>query len=85
MIFERTERFKKAFKKLPKEIQSITEEKFELMRGNPQHPSLRIKKMSGTNDIWEGSITHKYRFTFHIIGDIYLLRNIGPHDIGLRK
>ena len=84
MIFERTERFKKAFKKLPKEIQGITEEKFELMLKNSHHPSIRIKKMSGTEDIWEGSITHKYRFTFHIVGDTYLLRNIGPHDVGLK-
>lgn len=85
MIFERTARFKKTFKKLPKEIQEIAGEKFQLMLMNPRHPSLRIKKMSGTDDMWEGSITHKYRFTFHVTRDTYLLRNIGPHDIGLRE
>ena len=37
--------------------------------------------MEGHDDIWEGRITRDYRFTFEIVGDLYKLRHIGPHDI----
>ena len=37
--------------------------------------------MKGHQEIWEGRITRKYRFTFCIKNDVYILRNIGTHDI----
>jgi hypothetical protein len=37
--------------------------------------------MEDPREIWEGRITQGYRFTFQIVGDIYLLRRIGTHDI----
>ncbi len=33
---------------------------------------------------WEGSITMKYRFTFHFEEDIVIFRAIGTYDILLR-
>ena len=63
------------------EIQFFTEEKLALFLNNHQHPSLMIKKMEGLKNIWEGRITHHYRFTFQTEGDAYLLRRAGTHDI----
>lgn len=85
MNIYRTERFKKAYKKLPSEIQLRTKEKLILFVGDIRHPSIRVKKIQGTDNIWEASITMNYRFTFEKLPDGYLLRNIGPHDKTLHK
>jgi hypothetical protein len=43
--------------------------------------------MQGHPNIWEGHITRKYVFTFHIEKDpdtgehVYVFRNIGTHEI----
>jgi len=81
MRFERTERFKQDFKSLPETIQRRTETQLARFVENPRHPSLRIKKMGGFQDIWEGRITQTYRFTFQIREGTCTLRRIGTHDI----
>lgn len=81
MKFKRTERFKKKYKSLPAAIQKATLKQLEMLAADNRHPSLNIKKMQGTPNIWECRITKAYRLTFEIEGDVILLRNIGPHDI----
>jgi len=49
------------------------------------HPSVRVKKIQGTHDRWEGSVTMKYRFTFHFEADTVVFRSIGTHAILLRE
>lgn len=83
MNIYRTERFKN--KKLPSEVQLRTKEKLILFVEDIRHPFLRVKKIQGTDNIWEASITMNYRFTFEKLHDGYLLRNIGPHDKTLHK
>jgi len=56
-------------------------EKLTLYENNPRHPSLRVKKIQSTGDIWEMSVTKSYRITFQRKDEIVLLRNIGTHDI----
>ena len=73
--------FEKAFAKLPKEIQEATYRKLDLLVANPLHPSLRVKKIKGTDSIWEMSITMNYRVTFEHRPDELFLRYIGTHDI----
>jgi len=80
-----TEKAKRDFQKLPVEIQKIVEKQFRLLLNNPSHPSIRIKKIEGTKNIWEGRITKSIRFTFQIIRDTYILRRIGKHNEVLRK
>lgn len=80
-----TKRSRKDFQKLPSEIQRIAEKQFRIFLTNPNRPSLRIKKVQGTKDIWEGSITKGIRFTFEIAKDGYILRRIGKHDEVLKK
>lgn len=82
MIIQRSDHFKKCFKKLPKEIQNLFEEKIKLLiESNFSHLSLRIKKMKETAKIWEGSVTMNYRFTFELIEGGIFLRKIGTHNI----
>ncbi len=76
-----TKSFKKQYKRLPKEIQDAFDKKLQLFLEDMSHPSLRVKRIQGTKDRWEGSITMKYRFTFQISGDTVIFRAIGSHRI----
>jgi mRNA-degrading endonuclease RelE of RelBE toxin-antitoxin system len=80
MIFDRTHSFDKAYKSLPDEIRKSFLSKITLMENHFDHPSLRVKKISETNGIYEGSINMHYRFTFQLIRGGIILRNIGQHD-----
>jgi mRNA-degrading endonuclease RelE of RelBE toxin-antitoxin system len=77
----RTSRFARDFRSLPPPIQRRAAKQLQLLLANPRHPSLRLKKMEGTPNIWEGRITKGYRFTFQVQEDAYILRRIGAHDI----
>ncbi len=77
--------FKKQYQGLPRKIQDAFHDKLKLLLDNPRHPSLRVKKIQGTKNIWEGSITMHYRFTFHVDGNTAVFRAIGTHDILLRE
>lgn len=90
MKFNRLASFKEDFEKLPPQVQQQAKEKFRFFRENPKypfHPSLRVKKMKGYEDIWEGHITQGYVFTFmqeqeEETGEtIFLFRHIGTHAI----
>ncbi len=76
-----TKKFKKDYQKLPFAIQKTFDEKLKLMLKDILHPSLRIKRIQGTKDKWEGSVSMKYRFTFEIGDKIVIFRTIGTHDI----
>ncbi len=79
--FKFSKRFKKEYNNLPKEIQKAFDEKLSLFLKQTSHPSLRVKRIQGTKNRWEGSITMKYRFTFEFLKDGVLFRAIGTHDI----
>ncbi len=81
MAYQFSKRFKKEYKNLPLKIQKAFDKKLEVFLKDMSHPSLRVKRIQGTNDRWEGSITTKYRFTFEFIQDLVLFRTIGTHDI----
>jgi mRNA-degrading endonuclease RelE of RelBE toxin-antitoxin system len=74
-------KFKKQYKSLPHEIRQTFDEKLVLFLSDMHHPSIRVKKIKGVHNRWEGSITMKYRFTFHFDGNIVVFRTIGTHDI----
>jgi len=82
--FRFSKKFKKQYKSLPHEIRQAFKEKLRLFFIDMLHPSLRIKKIQGVQNRWEGSITMKYRFTFHFEDDTVVFRTIGTHDILLR-
>lgn len=77
--------FSKRYQALPLDVQKRFDEKIQLFEKNPRHPSLRVKKMSGTENIWEASISENYRWTFEWTKDLVKLRHIGTHDILKRE
>ena len=79
--YQFTRKFKKEYQGLPKEIQKAFDEKLALFLDNVSHPSLRVKRIQGTRDRWEGSVTIHYRFTFEFHGNTVVFRNIGTHEI----
>lgn len=82
-----TKKFKKGFQKLEKSDQKAAEKALKQLAKNPRHPSLRVKKMKGSqNDIWEASANMDIRITFHFQSpDIMVLRNCGHHDPTLKN
>jgi mRNA-degrading endonuclease RelE of RelBE toxin-antitoxin system len=81
MRLEFTRAFIKDYRKLPANIQKITDKNLELLLSNSKHPSLHVKKMNDPRNIWEGRVTDSHRFTFQIKGDTCFLRRIGTHDM----
>jgi mRNA-degrading endonuclease YafQ of YafQ-DinJ toxin-antitoxin module len=83
--------FWEAYAELPAHIQREVRQAFKLFQQGaehpPFHPSLRIHKMRGYPNIWEGHVTKQIVFTFHIERDpesgetIYVFRNIGTHEV----
>ena len=86
MKYHRSIHFRKDFEALPADIQAAVAKAFVLFKENPRHKSLRVKKMEGFKDIWEGHITRGYVFTFHLEADpeteepITYFRRVGKHD-----
>jgi mRNA-degrading endonuclease RelE of RelBE toxin-antitoxin system len=89
MIFIRTQRFKRAFQSLPKEVQKKTMRALRLMAGDLFYPSLVVKKIQGYPGVWEARVDLKYRLTFQIEqkedGTICTLRNVDNHDECLKN
>ncbi|MBI1956304.1 MAG: hypothetical protein HYS38_07910 [Acidobacteria bacterium] len=50
-----------------------------LLMENLHHPSLRAKKFSETEDIWQARVNKDWRFYFKIESDTYIIMRIIPH------
>lgn len=77
----RTERFKKDFERLPRDIQAKLPMVLERFLANSRYPSLHVKKMEGVHDIWELRVSDNYRITFQVVREGVLLRRIGTHNV----
>ncbi len=79
-----TERFLRAYSRLPARIQRQVDKQLELLLENPRHPSLQVKKIKGVRGkvpLFEARVTLGHRLTFQIQGEFYILRVVGPHSI----
>ncbi|MBM3248762.1 MAG: hypothetical protein FJZ10_05045 [Candidatus Omnitrophica bacterium] len=85
MNFILTTRFEKAYKSLPEEIKTKVKDALRTLADNFKHPSLHVKKIQGTKDIWEARVSSDYRITFQVIKGYFILRNVGHHDPTLRN
>jgi mRNA-degrading endonuclease RelE of RelBE toxin-antitoxin system len=81
MKIEWSQTFTKEYHHLPSQWQKQFDEKFRLFLQDPRHSSLHVKKMQGTQGIWEARISQSYRWTFELIQSGVRLRHIGSHDI----
>lgn len=78
-----TSKFAREYKKLPKEIKLLAEEKEKIFRKNPFTPILDTHKLHGRfREFWSFSIDFKYRiiFEFGENGIVYF-HSVGDHAI----
>lgn len=76
-----SKRFQKDYKKLPAQIQTLTNKKLDFLLRNVNHPSLRFKRVKKHFNVWEISITMNYRVVLSIESDHYVLLRAGAHNI----
>jgi mRNA interferase RelE/StbE len=70
----------KDYRGLPAEIKGQVDKQLAYLVSNPRHPSLKLKKLRGT-DKFEIRISKGYRLTFRFIDEVLELRRVGTHDI----
>ena len=81
MTFRVLDTFRFYYRRLPPDIQRRMDKALQFFEENPRHPSLRIKRIQGTADIWEDRVTRGYRFTFNWEDEVVTLRRLGTHDL----
>jgi mRNA interferase RelE/StbE len=72
--------FLESVNRLSVEVKKALKKKLDLLADNPKHPSLRTKKIKGSEGIFEASINMDIRMTWEFYEDGILLHNIGKHD-----
>ena len=80
-----TRRFRRAYLGLSLNDAEHTRKALGFMSENLRHPSLQVKKIQGTENIWEARAGLSLRITFEMNEDTIILRNVGRHDETLRK
>ena len=74
-----TERFRKAFQRLPERIQRRAREAYRLFTQNPHHPRLRFKQLHPTKPIYSVRVSVNYRALGVRDGDEIVWFWIGSH------
>lgn len=81
-----TNRFRKDYRALDRQIQIKVDSAIVTLVDNRFYPGLKTKKVKGVshhwqNDIWEARVDGEFRITYHIDGDAIVLRRCGTHSI----
>jgi mRNA-degrading endonuclease YafQ of YafQ-DinJ toxin-antitoxin module len=76
----RTARFQKAWELLEQQEKKLARKAIANLVVDFRYPALNVKKMKGTQGVWEARVSLSLRITFEIAGDTIILRNIGRHD-----
>ncbi len=54
-------RFWRHYRQLSKEVQELADKNFELLKSDPHHPSLHLKRVSRTRQLWSVRVGAHYR------------------------
>lgn len=77
-----TNRFQKHFADLSENEKKQLKNKLELLSNNPLHPSLRVKRIQGTEELFEFSVNMDIRVIWYLETDeLIILVDIGHHDL----
>ena len=77
-----TDRFQKHYKSLTETEKKLFKNKLSVFAENSMHPSLRVKKIQGTNGLFEFSVNMDIRVIWFYEGEsLVALVDIGHHDI----
>jgi len=72
-------KFWKCHNALPEDIQAAAHKAFQMLKHDARHPSLQLKKLSGSN-YWSVRINDDYRAMAVSSDDVWAWFWIGPHD-----
>jgi mRNA-degrading endonuclease RelE of RelBE toxin-antitoxin system len=78
-----TARFRRAYAALPADDQKLVQKALCAMAEDLRHPGLHVKRIQGTQRIWEARASRSVRMTFETEGDAVILRTVGRHDEAL--
>ena len=77
-----TDRFQMHYKSLTDTEKKQFKNKLAIFAENPMHPSLRVKRIQGTDTLFEFSVNMDIRVIWFYEGDsLVALVDIGHHDI----
>ena len=71
-------RFWRCYKSLPRDARSLARKTYRLWRSDPDHPTLRFKKIRG--DLWSIRVGLAYRALATEEQGVLIWFWIGPHD-----
>jgi mRNA-degrading endonuclease RelE of RelBE toxin-antitoxin system len=74
-----TRHFRQMLAKLPSDVRRQAREAYRLFRQNPNHPSLRFKKVHNSEPIYSARINIDYRAVGVLDGNEIVWFWIGPH------
>ena len=77
--------FNRAWKQLTEKQKALPRKAIKNLITDMRYPALRIKKIKGTENIWEARVSRSLRMTFHVETDTIILRNVGQHDETLER
>ncbi len=82
MIHRANADFWNDYRALPADIRARADKQFALLRENPQHPSLQLKKLGDRkgHEIWSVRVTLRYRALAIKFPNDYLWFWIGEHS-----
>ena len=79
MIISYTPLFRERLKEYSEEIRQKFYKQVAYLQQNLRHPSLRAKKYSEVEGIWQARVDRSYRFYFLIEKNAYVLLDIKHH------
>jgi hypothetical protein len=54
-------RFWQHYRQLPKAVQALADKQYALLKVDPSHPSLQLKKVGKTKQLWSVRVSEQYR------------------------
>ena len=85
-----TNRFRRAYRKLDERYRELVKKALTQFLADRTYPGLRVKRIQGTDGIWEMRAGRDIRITFEFQESqdgtrAVVLRNVGHHDPTLRN
>ena len=88
--FIRTNRFRRAYRKLDERYRELVKKALTQFVADRTYPGLRVKRIQGTDKIWEMRAGRDIRITLEFedsedCTSVVVLRNVGHHDPTLKN
>ena len=81
MEFERTNKFKRQYRRKPQNQKDKIKKTLKLLAQDIRYPGLHTSKVQGIDGIWECYVDDSMRITFEYGKGCIILRNNCKHDI----